>query len=102
MKVQRQFDRSEGRLIAGADLIEHALSLLDGPQEACLRQGPDKRRQMNLAVSERPYVIEVSVSEATLKPLFDELVPGTRLVPRKLPDTVSRIRQAPLSLDVIP
>jgi site-specific DNA recombinase len=73
-KVTEQLAQASGRLAYGVELIERALLLLDNPQALYKALGEEQRRMMNQAIFERFYVIEDRVTEAVLRPPFDELI----------------------------
>ena len=81
-QVAERVDGHEEQLEIGIRLIEGALELLDDPANLYRSMAPDQRRMMNLAVFEKLYVFEGTVTDAVFRQPFGDLLGAQEAVTR--------------------
>ena len=73
LRLQQDAVEVDGRLQAGAALIEAALDLLVDPETLYRAAGPAERHMLNQAIFERVYVFQDHVTDQDFRPLFQDL-----------------------------
>jgi site-specific DNA recombinase len=73
-KLTRQLDEGDERLNSATEFVASAAELLRDPQELYRQCGPEQRKMLNQAVFEKFYIVQEDVTDAVLKPPFDELI----------------------------
>jgi site-specific DNA recombinase len=73
-RINERLNDGVERLAVSAHLVDQALRLLDNPQQLYLSLSPEQRRYMNDAIFEKLYVHDGEISDACLRPPFDDLI----------------------------
>jgi hypothetical protein len=73
-RIDERMNDGVERLAVAAHLVDQALRLLDNPQQLYLSLSPEQRRYMNDAIFEKLYVHDGEISDACLRPPFDDLI----------------------------
>jgi site-specific DNA recombinase len=80
LRLQQDAGEVDGRLQAGAALIEAALDLLVNPETLYRSAGPSERAMLNQAIFERLYVFQDQITDQEFRPPFADLAQVRRAV----------------------